>query len=138
MSDYLFLKWESFDDGQIVRISLNRPEQRNAQNRGMLVELDDAFGKAEADDTVRVVILAGEGPMFSSGHDIGSKQARAEFRPGPDQHPTATINGGATTKTIRGPSSVAMAPNASTAKSVNALSITACMPNVEGWRASST
>ncbi|WIM89680.1 enoyl-CoA hydratase [Candidatus Mycobacterium wuenschmannii] len=94
MSDYEFLKWESFDDGQIVRISLNRPDQRNAQNRGMLVELDGAFARAEADDNVRVVILAGEGPMFSSGHDIGSKQARAEFAPGPDQHPTAKINGG--------------------------------------------
>ncbi|OBK17951.1 enoyl-CoA hydratase [Mycobacterium asiaticum] len=94
MRDYEFLKWEAFDDGQIVRISLNRPEQRNAQNRGMLVELDEAFTRAEADDNVRVVILAGEGPMFSSGHDIGSKQARAEFTPGPDQHPTAAINGG--------------------------------------------
>src|SRR5690349_3258986 len=88
MTDYQFLRWETYDDGQIVRISLNRPEQRNAQNRGMLVELDDAFTRAEADDTVRVVILAGEGPMFSSGHDIGSKQARAEFTPGPGQHPT--------------------------------------------------
>lgn len=94
VTDYEFLKWETFDDGMIVRISLNRPDQRNAQNRGMLVELDEAFARAEADDTVRVVILAGEGPMFSSGHDIGSKQARAEFSPGPDQHPTVTINGG--------------------------------------------
>lgn len=94
MSDYEFLKWETFDDGQIVRISLNRPEQRNAQNRGMLVELDQAFARAEADDNVRVVILAGEGPMFSSGHDIGSKKAREEFSPGPGQHPTAVINGG--------------------------------------------
>jgi enoyl-CoA hydratase len=94
MSDYKFLKWETFDDGQIVRISLNRPDQRNAQNRGMLVELDEAFASAEADDNVRVIILAGEGPMFSSGHDIGSKQARAEYSPGPDQHPTAAINGG--------------------------------------------
>src|SRR5690349_24582034 len=93
MTDYQFLRWETYDDGQIVRISLNRPEQRNAQNRGMLVELDDAFGRAEADDAVRVVILAGEGPMFSSGHDIGSKQARAEFMVGPGQHPTAAING---------------------------------------------
>ncbi len=94
MSDYEFLKWEAIDDGMIIRISLNRPDQRNAQNRGMLVELEDAFARAEADDTVRVVILAGEGPMFSSGHDIGSKQARAEFSPGPDQHRTVTINGG--------------------------------------------
>jgi enoyl-CoA hydratase len=91
---YEFLKWETFDEETIVRISLNRPEQRNAQNRGMLVELDQAFGRAEADDTVRVVILAGEGPMFSSGHDLGSKQARSEFNPGPGQHPTVTINGG--------------------------------------------
>jgi len=94
VTDYQFLKWETYDDGTIVRISLNRPDQRNAQNRGMLVELDEAFGRAEADDTVRVVILAGEGKMFSSGHDIGSKQAIKEYRPGPDQHPTASINGG--------------------------------------------
>lgn len=53
MTDYQFLKWETWDDGMIVRISLNRPDQRNAQNRGMLVELDEAFGRAEADDCVR-------------------------------------------------------------------------------------
>jgi enoyl-CoA hydratase len=94
MSDYKFLKWETHEDGSIVRILLNRPDQRNAQNRGMLVELDEAFARAEADDAVRVVILAGEGKMFSSGHDIGSEQAKAEYRPGPDQHPTASINGG--------------------------------------------
>ncbi len=52
---------------------LNRPEARNAQNRGLLVELNDAFLRAEADDEVRVVILGGTGPMFSSGHDLGSK-----------------------------------------------------------------
>lgn len=68
-------------------ISLNCPDQRNAQNRGMLVELDEAFARAESDDNVRVVVLAGEGPMFSSGHDIGSKQARAEFGPGPASTP---------------------------------------------------
>ncbi|WP_299572418.1 enoyl-CoA hydratase [uncultured Williamsia sp.] len=94
MPDYQFLKWETFDDGAIVRISLNRPETRNAQNRGMLVELDEAFGAAEFDDKVRVVILAGEGKMFSSGHDLGSKVAMAEYTPGPDQHPTAGNNGG--------------------------------------------
>ena len=94
VSDYQFLKWDTHDDGTIVRISLNRPDQRNAQNRGMLVELDEAFAKAEADDTVRVVVLAGEGKMFSSGHDIGSKQAIGEYMPGPNQHPTRRVNGG--------------------------------------------
>ncbi len=94
MPDYKFVKYESHDDGRIVRILLNRPEARNAQNRGMLVELDDAFRAAEEDDQVRVVILAGEGLMFSSGHDMGSKVSMEEYAPGPNQHPTRTINGG--------------------------------------------
>lgn len=93
MADYKFVKYESIDDGVIVRISLNRPEARNAQNRGMLVELDEAFHEAEADDKVRVVILAGEGLMFSSGHDMGSKVSREEMF-GPNVHPTRVTNGG--------------------------------------------
>jgi enoyl-CoA hydratase len=93
MSDYQFVKYEPQDDGSIVRIILNRPEARNAQNRGMLVELNDAFLAAEADDNVRVVILSGEGLMFSSGHDMGSKVALAEMS-GENRHLTATINGG--------------------------------------------
>ncbi len=93
MADYKFVKYESVDDGVIVRISLNRPEARNAQNRGMLVELDEAFHAAEADDKVRVVILAGEGLMFSSGHDMGSKVSREEMF-GPNVHPTRVTNGG--------------------------------------------
>jgi enoyl-CoA hydratase len=91
--DYDFLLYEPYDDGRIVRIMLNRPDSRNAQNRGMLVELDDAFRRAEADDDVRVVILGGTGPMFSSGHDLGSKAAMQEMMPGPGQHPTRSING---------------------------------------------
>ena len=94
MTEYKFVKYETFDEGTIVRINLNRPESRNAQSRGLLVELDDAFAQAEADDTVRVVILGGEGPMFSSGHDMGSKQSIEEYTPGPNQHPTRAINGG--------------------------------------------
>src|ERR1700738_5354459 len=94
MSDFEFVRDEVFDEGRIVRISLNRPDQRKRQSRGVLFGLDEALLGAEADDTVRVIILAGEGPMFSSGHDIGSKQAMAEYTPGPGQHPTMKINGG--------------------------------------------
>lgn len=93
MPDYRFLTWESLDDGEIVRVMLNRPDTRNAQSRGLLVELGDAFRAAEADDKVRVVILGGTGKMFSSGHDMGSKEAMAEYS-GPDPHPTALIDGG--------------------------------------------
>jgi enoyl-CoA hydratase len=92
--EYRYLTYESLDDGTIVRIMLNRPNARNAQSRGLLVELGEAFGRAEEDDTVRVVILGGHGPMFSSGHDMGSREGRADMAPGPDQHPSARVNGG--------------------------------------------
>jgi enoyl-CoA hydratase len=88
-----YIDYEVLDEGRIARITLNRVEARNAQNRGLLVELGDAFQAAEADDRVRVVILAGAGPMFSSGHDLGSKAAVAERTPGPDMHPSYTVNG---------------------------------------------
>src|SRR5882757_7147362 len=93
MADYRFVTYETLDEGTIARIMLNRPNQRNAQQRGLLVELNEAFLEAEADDKVRVVILGGNGPMFSSGHDLGSKQSLAEYAPGPDQHPSFQENG---------------------------------------------
>ncbi|HUE59290.1 MAG TPA: enoyl-CoA hydratase [Acidimicrobiales bacterium] len=91
---YRYITYETLDDGTIARILLNRPKTRNAQNRGLLVEVDEAFRAAEADDNVRVVILGGVGPLFSSGHDMGSSESRAEMAPGPDQHRTAGIDGG--------------------------------------------
>ena len=94
MPEFNFVKYEPQDDGTIVRIILNRPEARNAQNRGMLVELNEAFLMAEADDKVRVVILSGEGKMFSSGHDLGSKAAVSEMRGGENEHPSSVTNGG--------------------------------------------
>ena len=85
--------YETLDDGRIARIWLNRPESQNAQSRTLLVQLDEAFGRAEADDQVRVVILAARGKNFSAGHDLGSEAALAERAPGPDQHPSFRING---------------------------------------------
>jgi enoyl-CoA hydratase len=92
--EYKFLEVETIDEGRIVRIWLNRPEVRNAQNRGMIVELDDAFGRSEADDDVRVVILGGRGAVFSAGHDMGSSAGRVERAPGDGQHPTYRTYGG--------------------------------------------
>jgi enoyl-CoA hydratase len=92
MTDYQYIARESFDGGTIVRIMLNRPDARNAQNRGMLVELNDAMLAAEADDTVRVVILGGLGPIFSAGHDLGTPEKLAEWAP-ETLHPSRRING---------------------------------------------
>ncbi len=93
MPEYQYVSYEELDEGRVVRILLNRPDTRNAQNRGLLVDLDDAFRHAEEDDQVRVVILGGVGPLFSSGHDMGSKAATEERTPGPNQHRTTTIDG---------------------------------------------
>jgi enoyl-CoA hydratase len=60
----------------------------------MLVELGEAFEAAEKDDQVRVVILAGAVPDFSSGHDLGSKLRASEMDPGPEQLESAVTNGG--------------------------------------------
>lgn len=54
----------------ILRIVLNRPRQRNAQNTRLLYELNRAFDAAARDDDVKVVILAGAGDHFSAGHDL--------------------------------------------------------------------
>jgi len=94
MPDYRYIGYELLDDGLIARITLGRLRTRNAQNRGLLVELNEAFLRAEADDKVRVIILCGAGPLFSSGHDMGSAESLEERQPGPNQHPSFTTNGG--------------------------------------------
>lgn len=54
----------------VARITMNRPERRNAQDLQMTYELNDAFNIAAQDDDVKVIILTGAGPHFSSGHDL--------------------------------------------------------------------
>lgn len=54
----------------VARIVLNRPAARNAQDTKLLYELNDAFDQACKDDSVSVIILAANGPHFSSGHDL--------------------------------------------------------------------
>jgi len=58
--------------GPIAVVTMNRPRYRNAQNSAMTYALDDAFYRAAADDSVKVVVLAGAGDHFSAGHDIGT------------------------------------------------------------------
>ncbi|MGV0740523.1 enoyl-CoA hydratase [Mycobacterium syngnathidarum] len=94
MSDHQWILYETVDKGSIAIITLNRADKRNAQHRGLLVELDEAFSRAEADDEVRVVVLRGAGSVFSSGHDLGSNEHHEQKNPGPGQHPTYRSHGG--------------------------------------------
>ena len=63
---------------RVVRITLNRPEVRNAQSRVMLEELDAVLQEAAGNDSVRVIIIAGAGDHFCAGHDLGSPEEKAD------------------------------------------------------------
>ncbi len=60
------------DRGPVRQIVLNRPEKRNAMNAELILALNEAIQYAAGDPDVRVVVLRGEGPMFSSGVDFAS------------------------------------------------------------------
>ncbi|HZU75609.1 MAG TPA: enoyl-CoA hydratase-related protein [Dehalococcoidia bacterium] len=68
---------------RIARITLNRPEKRNALNPTIRNEIVDALQRAERDDDVVVVLIDGAGPSFCSGYDItpggGPGARRTEF-----------------------------------------------------------
>src|SRR5215470_17597762 len=57
-------------DGPVATITMNRPDAANAQNSKMLYEIDAALDLADADDGIRVLVVAGEGKHFSAGHDL--------------------------------------------------------------------
>jgi methylglutaconyl-CoA hydratase len=66
------------DGAGVNRISLDRPNQRNALNAELVAELKDALALADADDRVRVVLLTGEGPDFCAGADLREVQQSIE------------------------------------------------------------
>jgi enoyl-CoA hydratase len=70
MSDYQTIRFDQPSEG-VARVTLARADKRNAQNVQMLYELDGAFRRAAEDDSVKVLILAADGPHFSAGHDLG-------------------------------------------------------------------
>ena len=74
------------DDG-ILRLTLNDVARRNALSEAMLSALAEAFDEAGADASVRVIVLAANGPAFCAGHDLkemtagrqGADDGRAYF-----------------------------------------------------------
>jgi enoyl-CoA hydratase/carnithine racemase len=56
----------------LLTITLNRPEQLNAFTTQMAEELIEAFGRASTDDSVRAVIVTGEGKAFCAGMDLST------------------------------------------------------------------
>src|SRR5690242_19065850 len=69
---------EQHDSGGVRHIVMSRAEKRNALNEELIRALAEAFEHTAEDDTVRVVVLRGDGPMFSSGMDLGNLRALSE------------------------------------------------------------
>lgn len=56
----------------VAVIKLNRPKALNALNEDVLTDLDGAITEAEKDETIRVIVITGEGKAFAAGADIGA------------------------------------------------------------------
>src|SRR3989344_8024021 len=65
----------------IATLTLNRPTFNNAQTSQMTYALDGFFRQAVNDDSVKVIVLRGNGKPFSAGHDIGTPGRGIEKRP---------------------------------------------------------
>jgi enoyl-CoA hydratase/carnithine racemase len=66
------------DRGGVRHLVLQRAEKRNAMNGELIQELGAAIEAAAADDSVRVVVVRGDGAMFSSGMDLNDLKALSE------------------------------------------------------------
>ena len=74
MPDLLLIE----SDRSIVRLTLNRPEKRNALSFELLQSLEKAIEAIAADASARVVVLGSNGPVFCSGHDLTEMVGRSE------------------------------------------------------------
>ncbi len=76
---FQFIKYEIANG--VATITLNRPEVYNALNDEITFELQDAFKSVAKDQSVRVVVLTGEGKAFCSGQDLkaSSSQGKRSF-----------------------------------------------------------
>lgn len=62
-------------EGGVATLTLNRPDQFNALSEALIAAMQDALDAIAADETVRVVVIAGAGRAFCAGHDL--RQMRA-------------------------------------------------------------
>src|SRR5689334_10832549 len=76
MADYQKLLYAAA--AGVARITLNRPDKRNALDAEIVAEIRGALREAAADETARVVLLTGAGKDFCSGADLGALQRISE------------------------------------------------------------
>jgi enoyl-CoA hydratase len=69
------IRYDAPLDG-VARVTLARAGARNAQGMQMTYELNDALDRAAHDDSVKVIVLAADGPHFYAGHDLRGDQGK--------------------------------------------------------------
>ena len=62
-------------DGAVARLTLNRPDRRNALTHAMMLELQDAFGRIRDDQGCRALVMRGAGGHFCAGGDLDAMAA---------------------------------------------------------------
>ncbi|MBS0412214.1 MAG: enoyl-CoA hydratase/isomerase family protein [Proteobacteria bacterium] len=110
-ADFTCVLYEVKD--HVARITINRPERRNALNPRAYAEIEAAFRHADADPEARCVVVTGADPAFCSGEDVkemmtgearaAPAQRRIRFEPTPaamaviecDKPVIAAVNGAA-------------------------------------------
>lgn len=75
MEEYKFIIVDQ-PENYINRITLNKPEKRNAFSNQLRRELFDALEKADMNDDIRVTIIRGAATCFSAGYDLASNQSQ--------------------------------------------------------------
>jgi enoyl-CoA hydratase/carnithine racemase len=63
-------------NGSIARLTLNRPERRNALSLSLMRELMDCLTSLSRDGQTAAIVLAAEGPAFCAGHDLSEMTSR--------------------------------------------------------------
>lgn len=79
MSEPLVLR---ADHGAVAVLTMNAPARLNALSNAMIAALSDAFDAIAADDSIRAVVLRGEGRAFCAGHDLREMQAARDAADG--------------------------------------------------------
>ena len=77
----------------VATITLNRPESLNAMTNGLMKDLVDALARVEADKSVRVVVITGNGRGFCAGADLAGQASAKPTDPEPDGKVDDHFNG---------------------------------------------
>jgi methylglutaconyl-CoA hydratase len=80
-------------DGGVARVTLNRPEKRNAFDPEMIAAVRATFDGFAHDVALRVVVVAGAGPVFCGGADINYMQASLAWTPEQNQDDSLRLAG---------------------------------------------